>query len=132
MSNIALARKIAYAAGSVLLAATATVASAQRYYSNQDSDPYRDGRALTADSECWNARAHQFERVRPGEYQDDLDLSRCRAIGDRSYERRDRREWRDGRDAREQCWNPRARQFEDVRSAEHQDDLDFSRCRMTR
>ena len=28
--------------------------------------------------ECWNPRAGHFERVRPGERQDDLDFSRCR------------------------------------------------------
>lgn len=28
--------------------------------------------------ECWNPRAGHYEGVRPGEYQDDLDFSRCR------------------------------------------------------
>ena len=28
-----------------------------------------------------------------------------------------------------ECWNPHARHFEQVRPAEQQDDLDFSRCR---
>ena len=28
--------------------------------------------------ECWNPRAGHYEAVRPGEYQDDLDFSRCR------------------------------------------------------
>ena len=30
--------------------------------------------------ECWNWRARQFELVREGEYQDDLDYSRCHAV----------------------------------------------------
>jgi hypothetical protein len=29
----------------------------------------------------------------------------------------------------QECWNPRAGHFEDVRPGERQDDLDFSRCR---
>lgn len=33
-------------------------------------------------------------------------------------------------DARQECWNPRARHFEQVRPGEVQDDLDFSRCRV--
>jgi hypothetical protein len=38
--------------------------------------------------------------------------------------------WRDGRNSRLECWNPRARYFEGVREGEYQDDLDFSRCRV--
>ena len=33
------------------------------------------------------------------------------------------------RDARDECWNPRARHFEAVRPGEIQNDLDFGRCR---
>jgi hypothetical protein len=33
------------------------------------------------------------------------------------------------RDARDECWNPRAGHFEAVRPGEIQNDLDFSRCR---
>ncbi len=35
-----------------------------------------------------------------------------------------------GRDASWECWNPRARHFENVREGERQDDLDFGRCRI--
>ena len=35
------------------------------------------------------------------------------------------------RDARDECWNPRAGHFEAVRPGELQNDLDFSRCRPT-
>jgi hypothetical protein len=31
-----------------------------------------------------------------------------------------------------ECWNPRARHYEEVRRGERQDDLDFSRCRRQR
>ena len=70
--------------------------------------------------ECWNPRAGHFERVRPGETQNDLDFSRCRLMGD--YRASDR-------DVPRECWNPRAGHFEGVRPGERQDDLDFSRCR---
>ncbi len=47
-----------------------------------------------------------------------------------------RREWRDDRFQRRydnaECWNPRARHYEEVRRGERQDDLDFSRCRTQR
>jgi hypothetical protein len=33
------------------------------------------------------------------------------------------------RDARDECWNPRAGHFEAVRPGEIQNDLDFARCR---
>jgi len=33
---------------------------------------------------------------------------------------------------RQECWNPNARHFEEVRPGEAQDDLDFSRCRVSR
>ena len=36
----------------------------------------------------------------------------------------------DFRDSNQECWNPRAGHFEQVRPGERQDDLDFGRCRM--
>lgn len=57
----------------------------------------------------------------------------------RGYRYRDygyNREWRDERFSRRwdntECWNPRARHYEEVRPGERQDDLDFSRCRRQR
>jgi len=35
-------------------------------------------------------------------------------------------------DSRQECWNPRARHFEEVRPGEVQNDLDYSRCRIYR
>jgi len=109
----------------VLATAAATAVPAQNYY-------YRTYDARV-DQECWNPRAGHFEAVRPGEYQGDLDFNRCRLSGDRG-DRADRREWRqeNRQEARQECWNPRARHFEEVRSGETQDDLDFSRCRYYR
>ncbi len=52
-----------------LLAALSGPASAQQY--RNDSN-WRQG------EECWNGQAGRFERVRPGETQNDLDYSRCR------------------------------------------------------
>ena len=52
------------------------------------------------------------------------------------YQRDYRHDWRDDRWTRRwsdmECWNPRARHFEEVRPDERQDDLDFSRCRPQR
>lgn len=112
-----------------LVTAVAAPAFAQTYYYERGygSDPYvvRGERA----AECWNPRAGQFESVRPGEYQEDLDFGRCRVIGHRWADRGDRYAYRT---SREECWNPRARHFEEVRPNERQDDLDFSRCRVAR
>ena len=123
----------ALAAG-VLLAAAATGASAQVYYDRAYAyDPYNRYELRSGD-ECWNPRAGHFEAVRPGEIQNDLDFSRCRAAGNnRTY--REYREYRDPRaygDVRRECWNPRAGHYEEVRTGEFQNDLDFGRCRMTR
>lgn len=115
-------KTIAMVMGS-LLAAAATSASAQIYY-ERSYDRYGPDRWANVEQECWNPRAGHFERVRPGEYQGDLDMYRCRVIGERVYERR-RYE-----PARQECWNPRARHFEEVRHGEIQDDLDFGRCRV--
>ena len=130
-------KTIAIAAGA-LLAAVATSASAQVYYERSYTyDPYAGNRIeLRAGDECWNPRAGHFEAVRPGEVQNDLDFNRCRAIGgryygDRNYEQR-RYYGRNYSDARQECWNPRAGHYEEVRSGEFQGDLDFARCRMAR
>ena len=54
------------------------------YYRGYGDGRYNDGRyndgRYAIDSECWNPRARHFERVRPGERQDDLDFSRCRSL----------------------------------------------------
>jgi hypothetical protein len=47
---------------------------------------WRDGR--NSRLECWNPRARHFEGVREGEYQDDLDFSRCRQIAEGYSSRR--------------------------------------------
>ena len=123
-------RKIAIAAGALLVAA-AGAASAQVYYGRSYTyDPYGPRIELRAGDECWNPRAGHFEAVRPGEVQNDLDFSRCRPIGGRYYERRyyDRGYG----DLRQECWNPRAGHYEEVRPNEIQNDLDFGRCRMVR
>ena len=68
-------KRLAIAAG-VMFATLATSAAAQVYWSRTDSaPPYW----ASSNQECWNPRAGHFERVRPGEYQGDLDYSRCRA-----------------------------------------------------
>jgi hypothetical protein len=117
----------AIAAG-VLMAAAAATASAQIYYGrsyNYDRDPYYSN--ADSNQECWNPRARHFERVRPGEAQDDLDFSRCRMVGyTRPYN--ERYVYRNG--GHEECWNPRAGHFEEVRPNEYQGDLDHSRCRI--
>jgi hypothetical protein len=129
-------RTLAIAVGAVMAAATAS-ASAQLYYGRTYADPYAP-RVEYRDTvqECWNPSAGHFERVRPGEYQNDLDFRRCRLVGDAYVERYDRyadryydnRAYRSG----EECWNPRAGHFEEVRPGERQDDLDFGRCRVNR
>ena len=115
-------RTIAIALGTAATA-LATMASAQVYYDPPRTE-YRD-----AASECWNPRAGQFEAVRPGEYQNDLDRSRCRVIGGERYYDNRSNDNRISRDTREECWNRHARTFEAVRPGERQDDLDFNRCR---
>lgn len=124
-------KTIAVALGSVIAAAAAS-ASAQIYIDRSYTyDPYYSAAPA---QECWNPRARTFEEVRPGEFQDDLDRRACRAIGSRYYDHRyqDSRyqDSRTFRDAREECWNPRARQFEQVRPGEYQNDLDFRQCRV--
>ena len=50
----------------------------ERYYDYRDSWARRDY-ARFRDVECWNPRARHYEEVRQGEYQNDLDFSRCRS-----------------------------------------------------
>ena len=125
-------RITAIAAGA-LLAAAATGASAQVYY-ERTYDPYYGNRTeLRAGDECWNPRAGHFEAVRPGEVQNDLDFSRCRVAGGRYNERRySNREYARSYETRQECWNPRAGHYEEVRQGEVQNDLDFGRCRTVR
>lgn len=127
-------KTIAIAVGS-LLAAAATSVPAQVFI-ERTYDPYASGRSMYLDSrdECWNPGAGHFEGVRPGEQQDDLDFSRCRRSGERYYENRyeNRYEGRRWGNAREECWNPRAGHYEEVRRGEYQGDLDFGRCRAYR
>lgn len=122
-------KTIAIALGTAATA-LATMASAQVYYNPQPRADWR----VDSSSECYNPRAGQFEQVRPGEYQDDLDMSRCRVIGGERYDHRYRDNRYDDsrvrRDSREECWNHHARTFEQVRPGERQDDLDYGRCRV--
>ena len=150
-------RALAIAAATIL-AALATSASAQTYYERPSGDQecfnpraghfervrpgerqgdldYRRCRAVdTREQECFNPRAGNFERVRPGETQNDLDFRRCHFVGYAMPERGDMRGEmrRETRERRQECWNPRARHYEEVRPAETQDDLDFDRCRLVR
>ena len=139
-------RIIAIAAGA-LFAALATGASAQ-YYN------YGGRYAQGGDQECWNPHAGHFERVRPGDVQNDLDFSRCRYGGNAYAEpvqpppvyappggsgqayapgygwyERGANPYARNLSANDECWNPHAGHFERVRPGESQDDLDFSRCR---
>ena len=121
-------KTLAIAAGAILVT-LATTASAQVYWSRTYDNPY----FANSNQECWNPGAGHFEQVRPGEYQGDLDFGRCRTIGgyydNRYYDRYDRNVYRE---RREECWNPRAGHYEEVRRGERQDDLDYSRCRVYR
>lgn len=116
-------KRLSIALGTVLVAAAASATAQVYYYRPYVVDPYRVELRGDLTRECWNFRNGHFERVRPGEYQDDLDYRRCRVIGDRYHESR-------FYDTREECWNPRAGHYEAVRPGERQDDLDFARCRV--
>jgi hypothetical protein len=134
-------------AAGALCAALATAASAQYY------GP-RYGQRVDGTQECWNPHAGHFEQVRPGERQDDLDFSRCRTQQQYEgqvysapayqpppvYANPNERGpafapgygWYDNRrgpSSNDECWNPHAGHYEQVRPGESQDDLDFSRCR---
>jgi len=141
-------------AAATILAGVATCASAQTYYERPSYAP--------VDQECFNPNAGHFERVRPGERQNDLDYRHCRAVDtrdqecynprNRSFERVRPGETQNDldfrrchyvgyalpearpayRERRQECWNPRANHYEAVRPGEPQDDLDFDRCRLVR
>lgn len=51
---------------------------AEIYNSQRYAPPAYNGYRDRAE-ECWNPHARHYEAVRPGERQDDLDFSRCRA-----------------------------------------------------
>ncbi len=147
-------------AAATILAAFATGASAQTYYErpayersadqecfnpraghfervrpgeSQGDLDFRRCRAVeTRDQECFNPRAGSFERVRPGETQNDLDFRRCHFVGYAMPDRGEVIQRREVRERRQECWNPRARHYEEVRPAEEQNDLDFDRCRLVR
>ena len=108
-------------AAATILAGLAMSASAQTYE--------RPSYDRAADQECFNPRNGSFERVRPGETQNDLDFRRCHFVG---YALPEMRERPQTRERRQECWNPRARHYEEVRPGESQDDLDFDRCRLVR
>jgi hypothetical protein len=124
-------KTLAIAAGLMLFGAAATVNA--DYYVYRSAPP---ATVLSENQECWNPHAGHFEGVRPGDYQPDLDFSRCRMRGERYYYS-DRGTYYADPDAyyadrgfrREECWNPHAGHFERVRPGEYQGDLDFSRCR---
>jgi hypothetical protein len=122
-------KKLAIVAGALLATAAAT-ASAQVYWRTYDNY-YAD----RSNQECWNPRAGHFEQVRPGEYQGDLDFRNCRMAGGGYYYEQPRYVERDYRGygyPRQECWNPRARHYEEVRAGEYQNDLDYNRCRVMR
>ena len=116
MKNMLKAILIAGALGTGAFLTAPPAANAQYYV-------YRSAPSanLSENQECWNPHARHFERVRPGDYQPDLDFGRCRMIGEAYYERE--------RVVADECWNPRAGHFERVRPGEYQGDLDFGRCR---
>jgi hypothetical protein len=113
-------KTLAIAAGLALFGAAATVNA--DYYVYRDAPP--PATVLSGNQECWNPHARHFERVRPGDYQPDLDFSRCRMIGEPYYVERVPE-----RVVGDECWNPRAGHYERVRPGEYQGDLDFGRCR---
>lgn len=124
-------KKLAIVAGALLATAAAT-ASAQVYWRTYDNN-YSD----RSNQECWNPRAGHFEQVRPGEYQGDLDFRNCRMGGggyyyEQTQPRYVERDYRGYGYSRQECWNPRARHYEEVRSGEYQNDLDPNRCRVMR
>lgn len=69
-------------------------------YGNRYSAPgyaYDDRAYAYGKRECWNPRARHFEGVREGEFQDDLDYSRCRLVRDAYVEPAPRRYYYYGR-----------------------------------
>jgi hypothetical protein len=153
--------KSAAIAAATILAAFATGASAQTYYErpsyaappvdqecfnpraghfervrpgeSQGDLDFRRCRAVDSrDQECFNPRTGGFERVRPGETQNDLDFRRCHFVGYAMPDGYATPAVRESRTRRQECWNPRARHYEEVRPGEEQNDLDFDRCRLVR
>jgi hypothetical protein len=120
-------KTLAIAAGLAVFGAAA--AANADYYVYRSSPP---ATVLSENQECWNPHAGHFEGVRPGDYQPDLDFSRCRMKGEGyAYRYPDRDQYYVDRGyRREECWNPHAGHFERVRPGESQGDLDFSRCRV--
>jgi hypothetical protein len=135
-------KRIALVAGAVIATVVGS-ASAQVYYQR----PY-DAYPRIVDQECWNPRAGHYEGVRPGEVQNDLDFSRCRALGMRHDHERlilgERRYPWQGREPERQlyrdssrgfsteCWNPREERWDVLHPGEIQDNLDKNRCRPNR
>lgn len=121
-------RTLAIAAGCIFGAVAASAfAQYPRYY-----DPYATApRYAPAGEECWNPHAGHFERVRPGEVQNDLDFAHCRPAG-YGYRHRYAPPPQAYGETREECWNPHAGHYEGVRPGEVQNDLDYSHCRVYR
>ena len=129
-------KRIAIAAGSLLVAAGTTFAQ-----DNSDrSYPY-DARAVEQQQRLEARGLNYGSRAHLGESAADLGVpytaeghqvwtydARDERLPDRRGYRRDR--WSDRQGA--ECWNPRARHYEEVRPGERQDDLDFNRCRALR
>jgi hypothetical protein len=69
-------KTIAIALGSMVIAASTAAFAQDTYYRQQGNEALRA--VADQERECWNPHAGHFERVRPGERQDDLDFSRCR------------------------------------------------------
>jgi hypothetical protein len=100
-------KKLAVVLGSIVTAVAATAIAQDNSDRNYPYDPDRVAREQAR--EVWRNN-----------------------YGSDEYRARDER-WRDDRGARvtaRECWNPRARHFENVREGEYQDDLDYSRCRV--
>jgi len=119
--------KMTSAAIGAVLAAVAVPAFAQVYYDrnyDRNYDPYYARGDVPRGTECWNPRAGHYESVRPGEFQNDLDMGRCRVYG--GARMAERRYYRGGR---QECWNPGAGHFEEMRPGEYQNDLDLAHCR---
>ena len=103
---------------SILLAATLAMCSA---------GAMAEGEANTPFDPRWAAQEQAREAAIN---QERADLYNSNRLGDPVYAPPAYNVYRDP--AGEECWNPHARHFEEVRPGERQDDLDFSRCRMQR
>ena len=85
------------------------------------SDPYWTGRREHGLNDGRRADGYYYYDNRA--YND----SRYDNRYDNRYDSRNAYRYRDM-----ECWNPRARHYEEVRAGEQQNDLDFNRCRSTR